>query len=234
MLAQVTGRLACSVVTLVVVLVAAGCGGGGSAPAADDLVAESVAATSQVKSFHLVIDTSNIATSGSGLSLKFVDGDVVVPDKLKGKVGGTFAGISVTTELIVVGETYYLRSPFGNTWQKIDVATLPAAFFDPEHGILAVIKGASDLQNDGSEEVGGVDCYRIEGKVVADDLTTLLSGASGTQQLDMELWIGKDDKLVRRLQLTGPISPDESEDAVRTVELSEFDEAVQITAPPVS
>ena len=229
------GRRAYLVLAAVLVLLASGCGGGsGSGQSADDLVAASVEATSAVTSFHLSIDTENIATSNSGLSLKFVDGDVLVPDKLKGKVGGTFAGISISTELIVVGDTYYLKSPFGNTWQKIDVATLPSAFFDPEHGILAVIQGATDLENDGSEEVGGVDCYRVKGKVRAQDLTTLLSDASGAQELDMELWIGKDDKLVRRLRLTGPISSAEAAAAVRTVELSEFDEAVQITAPPTA
>ena len=50
----------------------------------------------------------------------------------------------------------------------------------------------------------------------------------------MELWIGKDDKLVRRLRLTGPISSAEDAAAVRTVELSEFDEAVRVTAPPTA
>ena len=34
--------------------------------------------------------------------------------------------------------------------------------------------------------------------------------------------------LLRRLRLSGPISPDEDADAVRTVELSAFDEPVQI------
>jgi hypothetical protein len=229
----VKGRLSCSAATLVLVLVVAGCGGG-SGKSADDLVSETVAKTGAIKSFHLSIDTKNVATSGSGLSLTFVDGNVLVPDRLKGKIGGTFAGIPITTELIVVGDRYYLKSPFGNTWQKIDVATLPSAFFDPEHGILAVIQGASDLKRDGSEDVGGVGCYRVTGKVQADELKTLLSDARGTQELDMELWIGKDDMLVRRLRLTGPISPDEDANAVRTVELSQFDEPVHVSAPETS
>ena len=97
-----------------------------------------------------------------------------------------------------------------------------------------MIQGASDLQNDGSEDVGGVDCYRVTGKVQADKLKPLLNTAEGTQELDMELWIGKDDMLLRRLRLTGPISPDEDANAVRTVELSKFDEAVQIAAPETS
>ena len=184
-----------------------------------------------MKSFHLVIDVENAPPSDTGLNLKFVDGDVLVPDRLKAKVGGTFAGISISTELIVVGTTYYLKSPFGNTWQKIDVDTLPAAFFDPEQGILAVIQGASDLQTDGSEEVGGVDCDRVTGKVAGGSAEAAAEHGRRHAGDRDELWIGKDDKLLRRVELTGPISPDEDADAVRTVELSEFDEPVQITAP---
>ena len=227
-------RLASAAAALVLAAALAGCGGGGSAPNAGELVSESVAKTTAVKSFHLAVDTENVKPSGSGLSLTFVDGDVLVPDKLKGKVGGTFAGVSISTDLVVVGDTYYLKNPFGNGWQKIEVSTLPSAFFDPEKGILAVVQGASGLENDGSEEVAGVDCWRVKGKVQAGTLKPLLSEAEGTQELDMEVWIGKDDMLLRKLRLTGPISPGEAADAVRTVELSQFDEAVQITAPPTT
>src|SRR3954447_17007869 len=70
--ARVMGRLACLVLTLVLVLGAAACGGGGGGESADSLVADSVTATGAVKSFHLAIDTENVASSGSGLTLKFV------------------------------------------------------------------------------------------------------------------------------------------------------------------
>jgi lipoprotein LprG len=231
----VTRRLLPLTTALALVALAAGCGGGGgSKTPADELVAESVTKTSAVKSFHLVIDVENAAPSEDGLNLKFVDGDVLVPDRMKAKVGGTFAGISISTDLIVVGDAYYLKAPFGGGWQRIVVETLPAAFFDPEKGILAVIQGASDLEPAGSEEVGGVDCDRVTGTVQADDLKPLLNTAEGTQDVGMELWIGKDDKLLRRLELTGPISPDEDEGALRRVELSQFDEPVRVVAPETS
>jgi lipoprotein LprG len=208
------------------VLVAlAGCG-----QSAEDLVAETVEATGAVESFHLVIDVENVKTSDSGLSLTFVDGDVVVPDKLKGRVGGTFLGISISTDLIVIGEDYYLKVP-STGWQQIDVDTLPATFFDPEQGILAVIQGASNLFPGGFEEVGGVECELVNGLVQTDVLKTLFNTAYGTWTLYLELAIGKDDKLLRRVRLTGPISPSDDGDARRTVYLSEFDEPVQIEAP---
>ena len=57
-------------------------------------MAESVAKTSAVKTFHLVIDIEHVPPPKSGLGITFVDGDVIVPDRLSGKVGGTFVGIS--------------------------------------------------------------------------------------------------------------------------------------------
>jgi lipoprotein LprG len=214
---------------LVVVLVA-GCGGS-SGPSAEELVSESAAKTAAVKTFHLVVDIENVPTPSSGLGLTFVDGDVIVPDKLRGKVGGTFLGLSLSSELVVVGDQYFLKIPFSGRWQKIDVGTLPSAFFDPEQGILAVIEGANDLKRDGSEDVGGVPCYRLTGTVRADSLTPLLNTAEGEQEVTMEVWIGEDDMLIRRVRLSGPISSDEGDDAVRTVELSAFDEPVEISAP---
>jgi lipoprotein LprG len=213
---------------VLLVALAAGCGGSGQS--AEDLVAETVEATGAVESFHLVIDVENVKTSDSGLSLTFLDGDVAVPDKLKGRVGGTFLGISISTDLIVIGDDYYLKVPFGG-WREIDVDTLPATFFDPEQGILAVIQGASDLLLGGVEEVGGVECELVTGKVQTHVLKTLLNTAYGSRTLDLELAIGKDDRLLRRVRLTGPISPSEDGDAARTIYLSEFDEPVQIEAP---
>ena len=214
----------------VVVAASAGCGGS-SGPSAQELVAESAAKTSAVETFHLVVDIENVPAPSSGLGLTFVDGDVVVPDKLSGRVGGTFLGLSLSTDLVVVDDEYFLKVPFTGKWQKIDVDTLPSAFFDPEQGILAVIEGAADLERDGSEEVGGVPSYKLTGTVQADALKPLLNTAEGSQSLAMELWIGEEDMLLRRLRLTGPISSEEGADAVRTVELSAFDEPVQIVAP---
>jgi lipoprotein LprG len=212
-------------VAVVLVALATGCG-----QSAEDLVAETVKATGAVESFHLVIDVENVKASDSGLSLTFVEGDVVVPDKLKGKVGGTFLGTSISTDLIVIGDDYYLNVP-SSGWREIDVDTLPATFFDPKHGILLAIQEASDLFLGPPEEVGGVECDVVTGQVLTDVLTRLLTTAYGTRTLYLELAIGKDDKLLRRVRLTGPISPSEDGNAKRTVYLSDFDDPVQIEAP---
>jgi lipoprotein LprG len=227
----VQGRLlvvALSVLALATLV--SGCGGS-SGPSAEELVTNSVAKTSAVKTFHLLVDVQNVTAPREGLGLDYVDGDVVVPDRLKGRVGGTFLGIPLSTDLIVVGSDYFLKVPFTGKWRKIDVATLPATFFDPERGILAVISSATDLHRDGEEDVDGVPTYRLKGNVRAEQLTPLLNTAQGSGELTLELWIGQDDMLLRRVRLTGPIEPCEDADATRTVELSAFDEPVEISPP---
>jgi hypothetical protein len=215
---------------VLVLAVAAGCGGS-SAPPPEELIAQSAERTAVVKTFHVVVDFQHVPAAKSGLGLTFVDGDVVVPDRMKARVSGTFLGVPLSSELVVVGEQYFLKIPFTGRWQTIEVGTVPTAFFDPEEGVLAVIKGATDVEHDGAEEVGGVDCYRLKGTIRASALEPLLPDAEGDAEVPLELWIGKDDLLLRRLRLSGPVSPSEGEDAVRTIELSAFDEPVSITAP---
>jgi lipoprotein LprG len=218
-------------ITAVAVLAVAGGCGGSSAPPPEELISDSADTTGAVKTFHVVVDIQNVPAAESGLGLTFVDGDVIVPDRMKARVSGTFLGVPLSSELVVVGEQYFLKIPFTGGWRTIDVGTVPAAFFDPEEGVLAVIKGATDVEHDGSEEVGGVDCYRLTGTIRASALEPLLPEAEGDAEVPLELWIGKDDLLFRRLRLSGPVSPSEGADAVRTIELSDFDEPVSITAP---
>lgn len=220
-------------VALLLALAAAGCGKGGG-PSAAEIVSQSAATTSAVKTFHLLVSFENVPTPSSGLGLTIVDGDVAVPDKLEARVGGTFHGVPLTSELIVIGQQHFLKDPFSGKWTKVAVAMTPVAFFDPTKGVLAVIKSARDIRDDGSEDVGGVACHRLKANVPASALTPLLGNTASAKLLAVELWIGKSDKLLRRVRLSGPIAAGEASSTQRTVELSAFDEPVQITAPAVS
>jgi len=215
---------------LVLLALAAGCGGL-SGPSAEDIVKQTVDETGKQKTFHLLVNVENVSAPSTGLGLTFVDGDVEVPDRMHAKIGGTFAGIPINTELIVVGTDYWLKNPFLGGWRSVDVSTTPLAFFDPETGLLPIIRDASDLDRYGSEEVDGVDCWQVNGKVPAEKLAPLISADASDKELPIELWVGKDDSLLRRFRVLGPVSPGESDQAKRTIELSKYGEPVDI-APP--
>ena len=225
-----TGLLA----VLALAVLATGCGGS-DGPSPEELVAESVEATGAVESFHLVVNVENVPTPGSGLGLTFVDGDIAVPDRMAAKVGGTFQGVPLSSELVIVGDDHWLKIPFVNRWQQVDVGLTVERFLDPAQGVLPVIESATELEDEGSEEVGGVDTHRLAGMVRVADVAPLLGVEEGAAELvPVELWIGKDDKLLRRLRVTGVLAPGDTAESVRTVELSAFGEPVEITAPTAS
>ena len=219
---------------LLAVLAVAGCGGGGggetklSAAAIAEQTAEK---TGAVKSFHFSFNIENAPAGRPGLNLTFADGDLIVPDKLRARVAGTLSGLSLRSELVFFEDQHYLKDPLTGTWRKLDAETSPVAFFDPAKGVLSVIKSAMELEKAGSGRVGGVDTYRLKGVVRARAITPILGNAPSDKVVDLELWVGKDDLIVRRIRLSGPVAEGEPDNIVRTVEVSQFGKSFKIEPP---
>lgn len=226
-----SSRVVALVGALVAALALAGCGGGGEAPPVAAIVERSLEATGAVKSFHFVLDIQNVPPSETGLALQSAEGDVVVPDRLAADVAGTLEGVPITTRLIVIGRVAYIENPLTRAWQQMDVSTSPVAFFDPAEGVLAVIEGARDLVNAGTDSVDGTEAYRLEGRVPTSELTPLLGNPPAERLVRLTMWIGVDDFLLRRIRVDGPLSGEEPEGASRVVEVSRPDEQVSISPP---
>jgi len=210
----------------------AGCGGGGGtgeAPAV--VVRDSAAATEKVKSFHFTLDIAKVPTSAKGLQLTGAEGDARVPDALKAEVSGRFAGFPISTSLVATGGTLWIKNPLSGSWQSVDVATTPSFLLDPQKGVLGVMRAMTDVKEDGSEDVDGASTTRITGTVEASKVGPLVAASGGTGPIDVTLWIGKDDKILRRIEVRGPVGKGEPADAVRTVGLSRFGEPVTVEAP---
>ena len=225
-------RLLAGLGVVLAALAVAGCGGdggGGEDPAA--IVRESAAATENVKSFHFALDISKVPKSAKGLQLTGAEGDAKVPDELKAQVSGTFAGFPLTTRLVAVGGKLWIENPLSGSWQSVDVGTTPGFLLDPRKGVLGVMRGMTDVREDGSEDIGGVSTTRIAGTVDAATIGPLVAASGGPGSVDVTLWIGQDDHILRRIEVSGPVGAGEPADAVRTVELSRFGEPVTVVAP---
>lgn len=214
---------------LVAVAVAACDGDDGAAPA--DIVRESVERTAKVETFHFTLDIEGVPRSGTGLQLAAAEGDVAVPDRLRADVSGTFAGVSLSTRIVSVAGRTWLKNPLTGDWDEVDVDTTPAALLDPQQGVLGVMRGITDVDEDGEEEIGGVRTVRISGEADADDVAPLVAVASGGGSVDVILWIGDEDRILRRIRVEGAVAEGESSGATRVVEISRFDEAVSIEPP---
>jgi hypothetical protein len=208
----------------------AACGGGSTVSPAM-LVAESASATGKVERFHFTLDIEGVPRSASGLQLEAAEGDAVVPDRLRAEVSGNFAGIPLTTELVSVGGKLWIKNPLSGAWTPVDVGTTPVFLLDPKKGVLGVMQAVRGLRKDGSEDVGGVATQRVRGRATAKEVAPLVAVTPGPGSVEVTLWIGKDDKILRRIRVSGPVAAGEPAAASRVVEVSRFDERVRIDAP---
>jgi lipoprotein LprG len=209
-----------------------GCGGDDDGDAsAEQVVQESAEATGAVESFHLTFDSRDVPRSGSGLQLLGAEGDVSVPDRIKADVSGTFAGVPLTTQLVAIGDDVWIENPLGEGWQSIDVDTTPAFLLDPVEGVTGVMGRVEDLSDEGTEEVGGVETRKLSGTVASADVAPLLAVSPGGESVDATLWVGEEDRILRRIEVKGAVAENEPDDALRVIEISRIDEPVTVERP---
>jgi hypothetical protein len=160
------------------------------------------------------------------------------------KHDGTFrldfnaGGLGGSIDAVIQGTELYVRSPLfadalskGKTWLKLDLSKQASAqgldltklaAQDPAQ-TLDRLQSLGNVKELGTEQVDGVDTTHYRGRLAAQT-------AGGAAAGPFDVWVGKDDGYVRRVQFaTGAAG---STAAARlTMDLSDFGKDVTITVP---
>lgn len=231
-LARVKSLVATVVASLLLLLPAA-CGGD-DAPSAEELVAQSSAATELAKTFHFVFDVQGVPETATGIQLQAAEGDVVVPDRVAADVSGRLGPVPLQTQLVAIGEEVWIKNPLRGSWEQVDVGTTPGVLLDPATGVLGVMQDVTGLEEAEPEQIGGVPVRVLRGSASAKAVGPLVAVSGGGGDVDVTLWIGEEDKLLRRVQVDGAVADGEPDRARRVVDLSRFDAPVTIAKPEAS
>jgi hypothetical protein len=224
---------------LALALLAGACGGddessepAAATPDATRLLQDSAAAARNVRSFHFRLTHRNGTTPlPEGLALETAEGDVSIPGRLKAGLRARVAGaIGVSVDVIAIDNQTWITNPFTRNWQRLPGASL-RDFADPATLVNSLLPAVKDARIVAENEVDGVRTRQIEGRIDSGELEDALGVAEAGNDVKVEVWIGIEDSLPRRLRITGPLNADDDEDIERQVDLSRFGEPVNI-APP--
>ncbi|HEX7473963.1 MAG TPA: LppX_LprAFG lipoprotein [Candidatus Limnocylindrales bacterium] len=238
---------------LAVVAIVAGACGGTSAPALTDpkdILTQSVASLSTLKSAHVHLDvagTFNADLQGTGtptaidLQGTTADMDIDLPNKKIHASFGVPALLGLSGDLIQIGSDQYIKiSLVGPKYKKSTTPTSTTASSSPPTDPQTVIAGLKDGLSklttppvkDADEKVGDQDCYKVTLKLTAADLSgagaPLPSGTTGDGTIDV--WVRKND--LRPAKLLATINAGTQGTLTVTVTISNIDSAVTIDAPP--
>jgi hypothetical protein len=242
----------------VAALALAGCSTAPSAPPIADpmeILTRSVEAAQAAKTVHFRADVGgsivlDMTGEGAGGPLDLtgttLEGDA---DLAGGALKATFLAptlLGLSGEVIVIGDDSYLKiSLIGDTYRKSSAADSPiGAIGDPKQAIADLRKALDDLPGPPTkapdEKCGDKDCYRVSIVVPATDVGGMLGGALGgglgsaapdlTGTGTVDVWVARDDLRPARLAISADGGSRGRLSA--TIELTRWDEAVSISAPP--
>ena len=189
---------------------------GESDPAA--LIAASIEAMQQTKSFHAEVDAAfkvvqteasfrmDEETFGTEFPIRYI-GDFQMPDRSDGKLQIALGLALLELDFITIGETAYITNPETGAWEQFPLflTGLP----DPYDLVLAPADTSryTNLQYVGEKIIDGVQTHHIRADLRANVL------GSAFDNLFVELWIGTDDNLLRQLSMAGETSVEEQDTA---------------------
>lgn|GEM_PF-1088872 len=198
---------------------------------AQDLLNAAIQTTNDLKSFHFVLTHENGSTPiANGISMSKAEGDILKPDRFKARVTGTLSGFTVDVNVINVGDQVWLNLT-GNRYAPLPNGVGAAAILDPNTGVLKALKGVKNPQIAGHETLNGVNTTIVTGDVDAGDLTALAQNAQAGKLVKGKAWIGDADHRLYRLRIDGPLDDQEPANIARIIDLSQFDERLDIQPP---
>ena len=232
-------RLAISAMAMALFLLAAGCGGEPEPEepelSLDELLAstgEELAAMSSAK-FEM-IDEMESGAKFFEATLKKVEGEVTNPDSVRLLVD-VVAGLGFAQiEIVAVGEESYIKFSRDAPWLPLPLEQVPFNFVRlgvTLSDLLPVMQNATIV---GRESIDGTQAVRVDGTLVSDELSNLITSVDSGYPIALSLWIEEEGHTLRRLRIDGQIFDDDAPETTRLINILDVNVPVDIQLPNIA
>ncbi|SFO49385.1 lipoprotein LprG [Geodermatophilus obscurus] len=212
----------------------AGCGSSEPEESAGDLLARAKTTLDDTSSLHFVLTSEGAPTTGTALTGG--EGDIARPSSFDGTLQVLAAGSSLDLAVVSVDGTVFAQLPFTSGFSVVDPAQFgfgdPGALLDPDTGISQFLAEAESAELGEERRLDGEVVREVTAEVPGALVEEVLTSADPGQPVQARFSVATESGQLRRAELTGPFYA-AGQDATFTIELSDPDADVEITAPPV-
>lgn len=194
---------------------------------------ESAEAMKSLQSFHFTYEVNKPDDSpkSQGTEIARIVGDVLADGNMQATIDLLQNNVPFQVEFVAVGTTHYVQDPTSQKWQSMPAAFSPVGSLNLNKGTVQVLERIGDAKYVDTEDIGGIQAYHLSGTVQAAEVAAIAGSTTAKEPFEGEVWIGVEDHFVRRIVVSGPATANEVEGTVRTIELSAFDEPLEIVPP---
>ena len=166
--------------------------------------------------------------------LKAVSGDIRSPDGAKMVMDVESAAFGfVQIEIVAVEEESYMKFSKDAPWLPLAPEDVPFNF----GGIGVILSDILPIMEDaaivGRESVGEFQTIRVDGNVMSEDMSALISSVDPGHALTLTYWFDETDYTIRQLRIDGQLFNDDGPETSRLVNM-EINVPVDIQLPDVA
>ena len=199
----------------------------------DELIAsaeEKLAGISTTK--FAMVDETESGSKFFGMTLKSLEGEVKSPDGFKMFVNVENPSFGfVVIEMTALGEDSFIKFSADAPWLPLPLEQVPFNFGGIGPVLSQVLPAMENTEITGRESIGGVECIRIEGDAVSEDLGNLITSVDSGHPLRLGFWFSEADHTITQFQILGKIFNDDGPETSRLITISNINQPVEIQIP---
>ena len=196
-------------------------------------VGEELAAMSTAK--FQMIDELESGAKFLAMTLKRVEGEVTNPASVRMLVDAVHPSLGfLKLEIVAVGELAFMKFSKDAPWIPLTLDEMPFNFAGLGVTLSELTPIIKDAAITGRESVGGAQTVRVDGSLVSEELSNLITSADSGHAIALTLWIDEVDHTLRQLRIGGQIFDDDAPETQRLLIITGIDVPVDIQLPDIA
>lgn len=182
-----------------------------------------------------MIDELESGAKFFGTTFKSMEAEVRSPDRVRMVVDVVAPGLGFAeVEILAVGEQAFMKFSRDAPWLPLPLDQVPFNFGAVGPTLSEVVRNISGPSVTGEETVLDRPTIRLEGQVMSDDLSTLITSADPGHEVTLTLWVEEGDHTLRQLVIAGKLFNDDAPETRRLLIISGVNVPVDIQLPDIA
>ncbi len=201
----------------------------------DDLLSSAAQRLAAMSSAQFdMIDESESGAEFFGTTFKSMEAEVANPDSFRMLVSVVAPGLGfVKIEMLGVGDQAYMKFSEDAPWTPLPADQVPFNFRGVGPTLSEVLSKMREPAIAGREEIMGTPTIRIDGSIVSEDLSDLITEADPGHPITLSLWIDEVDHTLQQMSLRGRLYDEDASETNRVLTFA-IDAPVNIQLPDVA
>ena len=194
------------------------------------ILADSTKSMSSLKSYQFSLShrMGNGSKIDQSLTLVSALGSVSRGSGISLESNLLFGNIPVSAGIVKTKDSTYLRDPLTQKWQVWPEGSNPFDFLDPDKMITSILDGLSGPTLLSSRD----GFFKISGQIAASSFDYIFQDTLN-EEANLTVWIDSNSLVITRAEIVGRISEMDPDEMIRVLEISRFDEVLEIATPEI-